>query len=417
MEENKKSHAYIDTYVGRQPIFSVQKTVWGYELLYRSSQNADSAAYTDQDMATLTVASNAITGLAQGQDQGKKIFIHFTKDSITSELPFALPPESTVIEVEESFHLDKSTVALLAKMKKEGYMIAINRYSGASGAEVLLRLADIVFIDVLGKEREEIDALAQKVFPFSCLLAAKRVEDMEKFEIVKNLGFIFFQGYFLERPKVVPGRKLSSNQASRLNLFRVIEKGDPDFDNLSTIIQSDVSISFRLLSFINSPHFAFTRKIESIKQAIVLLGWKQLKSWLWLVILSDIMPTDNASEYPYLSAIRGKFLENVSANHDITALNPESLFLLGLFSLLDAMLETPMPEIVEHLPMDEELKQALCKEENEYSPWLQLSQCFETGDWDRLDALTRQLELNPIVVASSYGEALVWAKSFYGERA
>lgn len=210
----------------------------------------------------------------------------------------------------------------------------------------------------------------------------------------------------------MPGRKLSSNQMSRLLLFRVLAKKDPEFDELASVIQSDVSISYRLLSFINSAAFSFTRKVESIKQALVLPGWKQIRSWLWLVILTDISPEEKTSELPYLSVIRAKFLERCADNHTISRVKIDSLYLLGLFSLLEAMLDLPMEEIAENLPLEDKIKDALCHKENEYSAWLDLARSFERGDWDRLDGIIEKLDLDPMLVANSYSEALVWAKSF-----
>jgi len=412
MEDNQP--IYINTFFARQPIFNARKTVWGYELFYRGSPDDTSAAFNDNDIATLTVISNAIMNMPKkGEASGKKVLIHFTKESILREIPLAMSPETTVVEVDESFSHDANIVAALAKLKKESYHLVVNNFTGQPGAEELLKLANIVFIDFLGKTKEDIKPLVAKSSGYPFLLAAKRVEELSQFQMAQELGFVLFQGFFFEKPEIVPGRKLSSSQMSRLMLFRVLEKPDPEFDELAKVIQSDVSISYRLLAFINSAAFSFTRKIDSIKQALVFLGWKQIKSWLWLVVLTDINPEDKSSELPYLSAIRAKFLERCAINHNVRNIKSETLYLLGLFSLLEPMLDLPMVEIAKNLPLESKFKDALCQKKNEYYNWLDLARCFESGDWDNLDQIIETLKLDPMVVANSYSEALVWAKTFH----
>lgn len=412
--ENK--HIYIDTFFARQPIFSARKSVWGYELLYRGSPDDTYASFDDNDIATLTVISNAIMNMPSGKDTGRKVLIHFTKGSIKREIPLALPPETTVVEVEENFGQDPEMVEALKKLKAQKYDIAVNNFSSKTSCLPLYKLADIVFIDLLGKDRETVKGLVDKAQELPFMLAAKRVEELQQFEMANDLGFALFQGFFFEKPHIVPGRKLSSNQISRLMLFKVLEKEDPDFDELAKVIESDVSISYRLLSFINSAAFSFSRKVESIKQALVLLGWKQVRSWLWLVILTDISPEDKSSELPYLSAIRGKFLERLVTNHHVQTVKAESLYLMGLFSLLEAMLDQPMDVIAENLPLEDRIKAALCHEQNEYTTWLELARCFESGEWDQMEGLVEELQLDPMKVANSYSEALVWVRRFHEQQ-
>ncbi|THB63872.1 MAG: HDOD domain-containing protein [Desulfovibrio sp.] len=415
MPEDSSTQFYTDTYFARQPVFTADKQVWGYELLYRHDEDATEASFQDKDIATLTVISNAIMTPASGHKAGKKLLINFTRESLLKEIPLALPSEATVALVDEVLASDAEALAAVENLKKEGFLIAVNSYTGDNNGEALLKLADMVFIDVLDKDQETLEAILAKAEPFSVQVAAKLVETNDQFNIANDLGFKFFQGFFFERPEIVPGRTLTSTQMSRMRLFQFIEKDSKDFDELTDIIETDVSISYRLLSFINSPAFGFSRKIESIKQAIVLLGWKQIKSWLWLVILSDIAPENKVSELHYLSSIRGKFLERAANNHNIETINAESLFLLGLFSLLEALLEIPIHDIADNLPLDDELKAALCYEENLYSPWLALAKSFERGDWAYIDQLVEKLSLDSMIVANSYAEALAWAKTFHKE--
>jgi len=404
---------YIDTFFARQPIFDAGKHVFGYELLYRRSPLEKSANFSDKDVATLSVISTALLASPETNRSGKKIFIHFSVDSILSDVPSALPPETTVVEMEPMKELPPHFEKALLKVKQRGYTLALNHFQPGECSRAQVKIADIVFVDVLGKDEAGLKTMLDELEGCECQLAAKRVEDDAQFQLTKKLGFHLFQGFFFEKPVIVPGRKLPSNKITRLNIYRTLEKGEMDLDELTRNIESDVSISFRLLTFINSLAFGLKYKVNSIRHAILMLGWQQIKSWLWLVVLSDVMPSDKTSELPYLSSIRAKFLERACANHEVPGVSPDTLFLMGLFSLLEPMLDTPMRELVESLPLEDDVKAALCGEKNAYSNWLDVAKCFESGDWGKLDELTRSLGLDPIKVASSYCEALVWAKALY----
>jgi EAL and modified HD-GYP domain-containing signal transduction protein len=189
-----------------------------------------------------------------------------------------------------------------------------------------------------------------------------------------------------------------------------MEKENPDIEKLAEIIQADATISFRLLTYLNSAAFAFSRKIQSIRQAIVLLGWDKVKNWLCVLLLTDMSPSKDAQELVLLSAQRGRCLENLAREYDYWGFDPGSLHLLGLFSLMDALLDLPMPEIVSGLPIDDKMKSALCGDaNNEYLPLLRLAAYLEEGKWEDADRLIRQLNLDRDKVAAAFQNAIKWA--------
>lgn len=406
---------YVDTFFARQPIFNADKNNWGYALLYRHASDATHASFDDKDIATLTVISNAIMNMPKENEKAKKLCINFTEESLLRKIPLALPASSTIILVEEAFGKSRDILEALRELKTDGYEVALNDFTGAPEAQPLLEIADIVFIDILGKGLDRLKELTVMAKSHRNVLGAKRVEEIKQFDFLRKVGYALFQGYFFEKPVIVPGRKLTSNQISRLMLFRVLEKENPDFDEIAKVIETDVSISYRLLALINSATFSLSRKVESIRQALVLLGMKQIKSWLWLIFLTDISPKEKTSELPYLSAIRAKFLERTAANHDIAVAKADMLYLLGLFSLLEAMLDIPFPELSKNLPLNESIVAALSGEDNDYSPWLAMARYFERGEWDKIDTVVETLQLDPMKVANSYAEALTWAKSLQGD--
>jgi len=403
---------YAAALVARQPVFDKTKRVHGYELLFRGSPEAACALFADDCMATMRVIADAYVCLGPAMARDLKIMINFSRSGILSQLPYALPPGRTVIEFGECFLPDQTLLTAIEKLKADGYLLCLDGFRETGGCEPLLALADIIKVDVLDQTPGEVADILDLVGKNGPILLAKRVETAGLFDMARAMGFSWFQGFFFQRPELVPGRKLSSNQQSRLKIFRLIEREDMDVDKLAEIIQADVSISYRLLGLLNSAAFGLPQKVDSIERAIVMLGWQPLRNWLRVVIFTDLAPRGKTRELAFTSVLRGRFMETAAEEHHARVSGP-GLFLLGLFSLLDAMLDMPMREVVSSLPIDEELKEALCGERNASADWLELAGCFETADWALLDIFVDLLGLDPARVAACYHEALNWTNSFF----
>jgi EAL and modified HD-GYP domain-containing signal transduction protein len=241
-------------------------------------------------------------------------------------------------------------------------------------------------------------------------LLARRVDDAVQFDICRDVGVTLFEGAFFKQPDTITIHKMTSNKAARLKLLQRIEAPDPDIDTIAEAIQDDAAISFRLLTYLNSAAFGLSQKVKSIHHAIRLLGWQKLKNWLRVVLINDMSEADSAADLLQVSAQRGKFLEQVARDHDFWGFDPESVHLLGLFSLLDTMLATPMQEIVTFLPIENKLKGALRQDpDNEYLPLLRLAQYLEEARWDDAQAMIRQLNMDRDKIFAAFNEAVGWA--------
>ncbi len=398
-------------YFARQPVFDVSKKVWGFEILYRKTGDAVSAQFSDSDSATLSV----IAGLSQSDEaalpRGKKILINFGEKSILAEAPLAFPPTNVIIEIPEFLSLDEPFLAALTRLRGLGYELAVDDFEGGPGKKPLHELASLFIVDVLGRREEDLRALAGKAREFGAgrMLAAKKVESEEAFLASERAGFDLFQGYYFQRPELIAGKTITSGEMSRLRLLRMLQTPDPDFTALAQAIKSDPAISLKLLTFLNCPLFAFTTKVTTIERALTLLGWKQLKNWLRVIIFTDAAPTEKIQELAYASVQRAKFFENAAVAQAFSPLECERRFLLGLFSLLDAMMGVPMEEILDKIGLDEELKLALCGGVNSLSPWLSAAQAFEAGDWAGLDEIFGRMRLEPMAAAKWYSNSLEWA--------
>lgn len=401
--------------IARQPVFDDKRRLWGYALFCVGQTGPLAAAASgnhlaDADRVAVSVASSAYMGLQQIVERGKKVLVDFSEKSILEHLPYALPPELTMIQVPPEVFEKPSVPDALIQMKSDGYALAVSGFSPSEALKALFAMADVISLDVRGMTRTVLADLILSAKAYRAELLAMQVEDGAQFIMCRDLGFTLFHGAFFKRPDAIRVRQLTSNEVARFNLLHMLEQAEPDLDQLAETIQSDVSISFRLLAYINSAAFGLRQKITSIHQAISLLGWRKMKNWLRVVLLNDMSQKSDASELTAVAAQRGKFLERIARDHDYWGFDPEILHLLGIFSLLDAMLGLPMGEIVTYLPLESKLKAALCREpNNEYLPLLQLAQYFEEARWEEGRQMIQQLNLDSAKVQAAYQSSVDWA--------
>ncbi len=404
---------YTAAILARQPIFDKAKRVRGYELLFRHAPDAQSALMSDENLATMKVVADAYVCLGASLFKDPVVMVNFSASSILQHAPYALPPGHAVVELSGAAPETPELLESLARLKRDGYLICLDDAVSPDPDGALLPLADFIKIDVLRRSREELSQTVERLASSGARLLAKRVETAKLFDMAVSLGFSWFQGFFFQKPEIMPGRKLPSNQITRLKLFRLIEDADVDLEKLAEVIQADVSISYRLLTLLNSAAFALPVKIRSIQRGIILLGLKQLRNWLRVVIFTDMAPKGKTRELSISSVVRGKFLENTAKAHDKSQDMGSALFLLGLFSLLDALLDLPMERIAGSLPLDDDVKIALCGGENQFTDWIDLARCFENADWESMDRIMERQGLDPALIAKAYFEALDWTNTFF----
>jgi c-di-GMP phosphodiesterase len=411
MPEN--SHAAEETIslsIARQPVFDEKRRLWGYALFCVGQTGPWRSMPAEADGVAIRVASSAYLGLQQIVDQGKKALVGFSENSILKQLPYALPPELTVVQVTPDVFRKPSMPKALAQLKSDGYSVAVVGFDPAEDIKPLYAMADVIGLEIQGLTRPMLADLLGRAQGYQAALLAVQVQEGAQFLMCRDLGFTLFHGAFFKRPDTIEMRQLTSNEVARFNLLHMLEHEEPDFDRLAEAIQADVSISFRLLAYLNSAAFGFHRKIESIHQAIAMLGWRKIKNWLRVVLINDMSQKAEASELMAVAVQRGKFLERIARDHDFWGFDPEILHLLGIFSLLDTMLGLPMEDIVAYLPLDSKLKAALCREpNNEYLPLLELAQHCEEARWEKSDQMIQRLNLDATKVRAAFQASVDWA--------
>jgi EAL and modified HD-GYP domain-containing signal transduction protein len=414
MTEEQIAGEQYSIFFTKQPILNAKRSIWGYELLGAEMKGNLYEVFPQQESAA-GLCSSTYQGLQEAMNRGKKIMIGFDDMSILAGLPQALPAAYGVVHVLPGFRITGLGNALQG-LRREGYQIMVEAIPGQQlPAEICIQ-ADIIGFD-FSSGRPDPEALDQ-IEKYPALRLARGVKTLEQFQATRDMGFALFQGAFFKEPECLRDRKLGSNEVARLNLFRLMEKEEVDIKDLAAAIRSDVSVSFRLLSFLNSASFGFRQNIQSIDQAIILLGWLKLKSWLRAVLLVDMTGKEEVpQELAALSLQRGRFFELLATEYDYWGFNPSTLFLVGLFSLMDAILGMPMENVVEMLPLEAKLKVALKRDtDSEYRPLFELLDCLEDADWVELAALTQKLCLDLGSVKEAFAASRNWADSLFASR-
>ena len=396
-------------YLARQPIFDDQQGIYGYELLFRDSK--ENRAHLDEDDADAATATsklmlNTMMELDLGRLVGdKRAFFNLDEQFLLAgtDLPFS--SEHIGIEIIEDVPVNDETVAAVAQLALLGYTVALDNFTWRDGIERFLEHADLIKIDILAHDVMEQIEIIKRLKGHDVTMIAKSVETRAQFEQCRRLGFRYFQGFFLCRPTTMTAKRLPE---SKMNVMRLIQKlQDPDVapEELEAIIRNDVALHYRLLRTVNSAYYGLSVKIKSIQHAVVYLGIPAIRSWARLQVMAGI--DDRPSELMRLALIRARMCELLTSQ--MAKSTQDSAFTAGLFSLLDALMDTPMDEVIGLLPLEDDLVDALVRREGPFGRLLKTVVSYERGQWDDINE-----DLFPVErLRRSYLEAVSWATDQY----
>lgn len=396
----------MDAYIARQPILDRKKSLFAYELLFRDGL-ANYMPNIDGDTATSKLLSSSF--LTIGIDKitfGKRAFINFTQNLLETDIPLMFPRETTVVEILEDVIPTPRVTDACRKLSAGGYYLALDDFVFKLELLPLIALADIIKVDFRVTPHSEIKRILQKFRTRRIKFLAEKVETNEEFRDALNMGFEFFQGYFFSKPEIVKGKEISGSQMQYLNFMIEISKPNYDLSQLEAIISRDISMSYKLLRYVNSPYIKRSAETTSVKQALLILGKDETSRLLSLIGLSKLA-SSKPDELIKSASIRAKFCENLGTVSGYPARYDE-LFLLGLFSNLDAILDQSMDEIVEQLPLGTSIKEALVHRKGELASYLELAEFYERGEWDSVKGSAAKMSIPENLIPNIYLEACSW---------
>jgi c-di-GMP-related signal transduction protein len=399
----------VEVFVARQPIFDRNRKVWAYELLFRADGAATHYDGAEPSSATRQVISHGM--LSIGWDKmlrGKHGSINFGRDMLLQDLYSSLPPGQTIIELTEDIEADDEVLEAVRGVRDQGYRIALDDFRPGPRMDSLVELADLVKVEMdTPKEKQEV--ILREMHSRGIRVLSERVETDADFRWALRAGFDYFQGNFFARPVILQGTEIPAMKIQCLRLIQEAHRAELDFTRLTALISQDVSLSYKLLRYANSARFGRHGKIHSIRRALVVLGEYGIRKWIAIAALPAIAG-DKPSELVTHSLVRGRFCELLGQASGQGV--EDQAFLIGLFSMLDALLDRPLNDALEELglalPLDSVLR-GMAPEESVLNQIYSLVRRYEAADWDGVDVLAGKLGTPSEVVGAAYREALPWA--------
>jgi c-di-GMP-related signal transduction protein len=399
----------LDIYLARQPIFDKKQRICGYELLFRDGPS-NAFPDVDGDTATSKLLTNSFFRMGIDQvSQGKKAFINFTQELLVKKVPTLFPPQSLVVEVLEDVRPDRELLLACKEIAEKGYVLALDDFFMRPELKPLVLLAKLVKIDFRASPVEGIERCVRDLAVFPVRLLAEKVETREEFTRAVGMGFEYFQGYFFSKPEILKERDISPSKMALLQIVAEANKEDFSFEALEKMIARDVSISYKILRYMNSSFFKRVNEISSLKQAIVLLGEQGIRRFMSLIVMSRLAE-DKPDVLVRTSIIRARFCELLGKGSR-RKVDESELFTLGLFSLIDAILDDSMDRLMKKLPLSEEIKKALVEGSGNLIDFLKLSWAYEKGDWTGVAHAASRIEVEEEKMPAFYMDAIGWADS------
>lgn len=364
----------------------------------------------DGETATTSLLSSSFFTVGIEQISGGKIvFINFTEELLLSGTPAMFPAKKIMVEILEDVNPTQEVIAACKEIVDEGYDLALDDFVFSEEWRPLVDVAKIIKIDFMLTSMDEIKKIVATVKPYNCQLLAEKIETHEEFQQALDMGFVYFQGYFFAKPEILKNKDIPSSQLILLQLLTEINRAEFDIDNLERLINQDVSISFKLLKYLNSAFFYRLTPISSIRQAIAFLGERGVRQFVSLITTSKLAES-KPSELIRTSIIRARMSELIAEN--IGKKNSSDYFMMGLFSLIDAMLDNSMEYLMEQLPLTESVKNALCKKQGGMYSFLHAIEVYEAGDWTEFEHIIPSIGVDPNKLPAFYLDAVGWADNY-----
>lgn len=387
--------------VGRQPIFNRSMQVFAYELLYRSG-DGNRAVFDDADQATTQVVLNALLEMGLENIVGNAMaFINLTRNFLVGNFPILLPANRIIIEILETVESDSQLIAAISELRKKGFTLALDDVNSLDRIYPFTGIANIVKLDLMQIDQLDLPNIVAGVKTNGFRVLAEKVETQAEYNLCRRLGVDFFQGYFLCKPNIIRSQKMDSSRLIIMQSIAILQDQKSNFTDLENIISRDVGLSYKLLRLSNSGYYSFTTEVKSLRQAISLIGLDTLRGWMSLILMSSLV--DKPPELTNIALQRAHMAESLAKIYRQP--QPEVYFLVGLFSVLDALMDQPMVKLIPELNLSPTITTALLNYEGLPGYILKAIKAYEFGDWTTVKTLNVPDE----TMTNIYLDSIKWA--------
>ncbi|MFP4355154.1 MAG: EAL and HDOD domain-containing protein [Phycisphaerae bacterium] len=393
----------MEVFVARHPVFDRFKNVYGYELVFRSGFEAQ---YSQLQSDTTAVDFLAFVDFEELAD-GKKGFVKFSRDLLLSELPNQLPRDTMVVCIDSQTQIDEPLVDAMIAMTDQGFLLALTGLTVESETPSLLELVNIVGVDFSNADAEAQKTFVDRMNEKNVGIWATGLNTVAQFEQAVESGATYFGGEFFTCPDTRVDDRIPGNEMAHLRVLHLAGRPDTSYDELAELIEQDVAMTYMLLKFMNSAWFGLKYEIRSVKHALVMLGPQEIRRWVSLFVVR-MTGKDKPFELLLRSLTRARAAELTGLLIDMDEQASE-LFLLGMFSVIDALMDMPMEDILNEIPLSEDVKAALTGVQNRYRQVFDMLLAYERGDWQRFGHFTASLGLDERLVPDIFSKSLEWA--------
>ncbi len=397
----------MEQYIARQPILNAHQKLFAYELLYRGAHDYSLSNVSGNRATTSLLSSAFLTKDIKEISSHRPCFINFTQELIEKNIPSSFPQSLLIIEILEDVKPTQKVLSICRELKGKGYQIALDDFVFNRKLIPLIELANIIKIDVRLTPLDTILETIKKLSSYNLKLLAEKVETRKEFDLALKLGFSYFQGYYFSKPERIGIEELSSTKVNMLRLLSEVSQKSTTLSKLHTIIAADIAISYKLLRFLNSAYFYRLQKVRTVKHAIAYLGEKELRRFLMLVIISEIS-SDKPDELVRLVLVRAKFCEKLGEASSHASYSSE-LFMMGLFSVLDTMLDSSMERVMEKLPISDHVKSALIHGRGICAQFLKAAIVHERNQQEQVELMCSELGVPSADIPGCYLAAVRYA--------
>jgi EAL and modified HD-GYP domain-containing signal transduction protein len=398
----------MEVFSTRQPIFDRDKKVYGYELLFRRGfqeyYNSLGVQHDSQDLM-------AFVNFGELAD-GKKGLATFTRDLLLRDLPTVLPKETVLVGIPADIGADQDVIGACERLASAEYELVLNDLPPEGLDSPLVALASIVRVDFSKTSPEQGREICRRLAQRGIVALATKVDDTGQFDRALDAGFGYFQGSFFSKPVISDSDGIAGNELLYARLLCEVNRPEVSLEQLAAIIRGDPLMTFHLLKFINSVWFGVRCVVNSVQHALVLIGPKETRRWASMLVIRNL-GQGKPPELLLRSLTRAKVAEMIAPLVNMRQHTPE-MFLLGLFSSIDAMLNRPLDELLKNLPIDEKIKAALLGQAGPFRNVLDLILCYEEGDWDNLTSFAQRLRINEQALPPLFTQAMKWAGKTLG---
>jgi c-di-GMP-related signal transduction protein len=398
----------LQTFLARQPIFNPERVVYGYELLFRSGRE-NKFGGSPLDVAAASTADNLFLFGIERLTNGRRAFFNCTREFLLRDLVTVLPKDRVVIEILENVEPDEEVAEACRKLKRAGYLLALDDFKDGPAWQVLIPLADVIKVDVLATPPHEQQRIAHAYARAGVHLLAEKVESYEEFQRTLKWGYTFFQGYFFSRPEMLTRRSIPAYKLSYLRVLQAANHPDVDMREIAERIKAEASLSYRLLRYLNSAAFPLLTEIHSIPHALSLLGERGVRRWVSLVAVA-CMGDEKPAELITLPLVRARFCELLARPAGLET-SANDLFLLGLLSAKDGILDMHMADILKEIAVDPNIRDALLGKRNDLRSVFEVVLHYERAAWEDVGAALGRLGMPEDGVPELFLQAVDWAKA------